>query len=85
MRFAHYLVYENDNGLDKLNIVYIATGMPDINLLILNKLCILSISKCTVFCAKLHSFLCIMGQGIEGKGQGSGSRGQGIGNQKKYC
>ena len=73
MRYAHYLVYENDNGWNRLNIIYNAIGMPDINLLILNELCILNISERTVFCAVVHSFLCIMGRR---EGWGSGVRGQ---------
>jgi hypothetical protein len=43
--------------------IYIAKGMPDINLLILNKIHILSLLECTVFCAAVHIFLCIPEQG----------------------
>ena len=76
MRYAHYLVYENDNGLNGLYIVYIATGMPDIKPLIFIKIHILRILECTFFCAVMHIFVCIMGRGEKGKIQVSGIRDQ---------
>jgi len=39
-------------------LIYIATGMPNINLLILLKLHFLGILECTFFCAMVHIFLC---------------------------
>jgi hypothetical protein len=59
--------------------------MPDVNLLIFLKFHILSILECTVFCASMHIFLCITGQGRRAgnrdqrsdiRGQGSGVRDQ---------
>ena len=38
--------------------IYVATGMPRINLLILHKFHFLGILECTVFCAVVHIFLC---------------------------
>ena len=39
-------------------LIYIATGVPKFNLLILLKFYILGILECTGFCAMVHSFLC---------------------------
>jgi len=39
-------------------LIYTATDMPKINLMILLKFHFLGILECTVFCAVVHSFMC---------------------------
>jgi len=41
--------------------IYIATGMPEINILISFRFQLLSIMECTFFCAVMHNFLCKKG------------------------
>jgi hypothetical protein len=39
-------------------LIYIATGVPKVKLLILGLFRFLGIFECTAFCAVVHSFLC---------------------------